>query len=273
MGIFNGYILVSDMDGTLLNDKRVISDEDKKSIQYFIDNGGLFTIATGRMLPAASRFARELNLSLPIILYNGSKVYDYSKEEVIKEYFLEEERKDVINKILNSRNDVGIEVYSEENIYIFKDCTYTKRFTGKGYNVIYDIDDEVWKKRWTKVLVVGDKDILDEMEEEFKEKYDSEIPIRSGDNFLEVVPRYTSKGHALKDLIDDYNLNNLKIVTVGDNMNDKELIEEAHYGFVVNSGNEKLKLNTNYIAPSNNENPITYIIKFIEKISDNKINL
>lgn len=266
MGIFNGYILVSDMDGTLLNDKRIISDEDRKSIQYFMDNGGLFTIATGRMLPAASRFARELNLSLPIILYNGSKVYDYSNEEVIKEYFLEEERKDVINKILNTRNDVGIEVYSEENIYIFKDCTYAKRFTGKGYNVIYDIDEDVWKKRWTKILVVGDKNVLDEMEEEFKEKYDSEIPIRSGDNFLEVVPRYTSKGHALKDLINNYNLNDLKIVTVGDNMNDKELIEEAHYGFVVDNGNEKLKDRTNYIAPSNNENPITYIVKFIEKI-------
>ncbi|MGG7079157.1 HAD family hydrolase [Clostridium sardiniense] len=266
MGNFNGYILVSDMDGTLLNDKRVISDEDKKSIQYFMDNGGLFTIATGRMLPSASRFARELNLSLPIILYNGSKVYDYSKEEIIKEYFLEEERKDVINKILNSRSDIGIEVYSEEDIYIFKDCKYTKRFTGKGYNVIYDINEDVWKKKWTKILVVGDKEVLDEIEEEFKEKYDSEIPIRSGDNFLEVVPRYTSKGHALKDLVDDYNLRDLKIVTVGDNMNDKELIEEAHYGFVVNNGNEKLKANTKYIAPSNNDNPITYIVKFMEKI-------
>lgn len=266
MGIFNGYILVSDMDGTLLNDKRVISDEDKRSIQYFIDNGGLFTIATGRMLPAASRFARELNLSLPIILYNGSKVYDYSKEEIIKEYFLEEERKDVINKILNSRSDIGIEVYSEENIYIFNDCRYTKRFTGKGYNVIYDINEDVWKRRWTKILVVGDKESLDEIEEGFKEKYDSEIPIRSGENFLEVVPRYTSKGNALKDLIDSYNLNDMKIITVGDNMNDKELIEEAHYGFVVSNGNEKLKESSNYIAPSNNNDPITYIVKFIEKI-------
>lgn len=263
MGIFEGYILVSDMDGTLLNDKRKISDEDKNAINYFEENGGLFTIATGRMLEAASRFARELNLSLPIILYNGSKVYDYSNEKVIKEYFLEEERKEVINKLLNENKEIGIEVYSEENIYIFKDCKYTKRFTGKGYKVIYDIDDGVWNKKWTKILVVGEENILDEFEREFS-KYDSEIPIRSGENFLEVVPKYTSKGQALSDLINEYKLNDLKVITVGDNMNDKELIENADYGFVVQNGNKKLLSKTRYKAPSNNESPINYIVKWIE---------
>lgn len=265
MGIFDGYILVSDMDGTLLNDERKISEEDKKSIKYFIDNGGLFTIATGRMLPAASRFARELNLSLPIILYNGSKVYDYSKESVVKEHFLEEERKAVIHKLLEEKADIGIELYCEENIYIFKSCKYTSRLKSLGYNVIFDIDESVWNKKWTKILILGEKEVIDNLEEGFENKYDSEIPIRSGEKFLEVVPKYTSKGKALMELVEAYNLRDFKIVTVGDNMNDKELIENATYGFVVKNGNEKLLNNAKYIAPSNNENPITYIVNWIKE--------
>lgn len=119
MGIFEGYLLVSDMDGTLLNDKRKISDDDKNAIKYFKENGGLFTIATGRMLESAGRFARELDLSLPIILYNGSKVYDYTSEKVIKEYFLEEERKVVINKLLQENKEIGIciKIYFKRTVF------------------------------------------------------------------------------------------------------------------------------------------------------------
>ena len=47
-------------------------------------------------------------------------------------------------------------------------------------------------------------------------------------------------------------------------MNDKELIEEAHYGFVVKNGNERLLKLAKYIAPSNNDSPISYIVNFME---------
>ena len=67
------------------------------------------------------------------------------------------------------------------------------------------------------------------------------------------------------ELVEAYNLRDFKIVTVGDNMNDKELIENATYGFVVKNGNEKLLNNAKYIAPSNNENPITYIVNWIKE--------
>ena len=46
MGIFSGYIIVSDMDGTLLNSKGKLSDENINAIKYFVNNGGKFTLAT-----------------------------------------------------------------------------------------------------------------------------------------------------------------------------------------------------------------------------------
>lgn len=97
MGIFDGIILISDMDGTIINSDKKISERDKKAINYFKENGGLFTIATGRMLPSANRYVLDLDLSLPIILYNGGKIYDYKEEKTLKEYYLEEHRKEIIN--------------------------------------------------------------------------------------------------------------------------------------------------------------------------------
>ncbi|MGL4873021.1 MAG: HAD hydrolase family protein, partial [Clostridium sp.] len=41
MGIFSGIMLVSDMDGTIINKEKKISDEDRKAIEYFKENGGL----------------------------------------------------------------------------------------------------------------------------------------------------------------------------------------------------------------------------------------
>lgn len=263
MGIFDGIILVSDMDGTIINSKKEISEKDKNAIKYFKENGGLFTIATGRMLPSANRYTLDLGLSLPIILYNGGKIYDYKEEKVLKEYYLEENRKEIINKLME-KDDIGIEVYSDENIYVFKKCSLTKRFSKLGYDVICDIDETVWKKQWTKILIVGQKELIDDFEKDFRE-YDTEIPIRSGDKYLEIVPKYTSKGKALSELLNLKNLEGYKVVAVGDNMNDVELIESADYGFVVKNANERLLEKAKLIAPNKDENPLEYIVNWIKE--------
>ena len=83
MGIFDGYIIVSDMDGTLLNSKGKLSDENINAIKYFVNNGGKFTLATGRMLPSVKRHVNKINVNLPVIIYNGVKVYDCNNDEVI----------------------------------------------------------------------------------------------------------------------------------------------------------------------------------------------
>ena len=54
--IFEGYLLVSDMDGTLLNSEKKISKENLNAIDYFVKEGGTFTVATGRMLQSVELF-------------------------------------------------------------------------------------------------------------------------------------------------------------------------------------------------------------------------
>ena len=53
---FKGYLFVTDMDNTLLCEDHTLSVKNKEAIDYFINNGGYFTVATGRALPAANEF-------------------------------------------------------------------------------------------------------------------------------------------------------------------------------------------------------------------------
>ena len=79
-GKFSDYLLVSDMDATLLDDNHTISEENRQAIDYFIKNGGRFTVATGRMVEAVRAYMPNLHINAPAVLHNGAKIYDYEKD-------------------------------------------------------------------------------------------------------------------------------------------------------------------------------------------------
>ena len=264
MGIFSGYIIVSDMDGTLLNSKVKLSDENINAIKYFVNNGGKFTLATGRMLPSVKRHVNKINVNLPVIIYNGVKVYDCNNDEVIWERYLEENKKRIVQDIKKNNPNLGIEIYSEEVVYIFQSCKQTERFKNLGYDVVYEVNDDIWNKKWTKVLIIGSKEELDNFEKSYHKEYEDAL-IRSSDIYLEMIPEGISKGQALKELINKNNIINHTVIAVGDNMNDLELLEEADYGFCTLNGSEKLKKLSKYISCSNDDNVMEFLIKWIEK--------
>lgn len=263
--IFDGYLLVSDMDGTLLNSKKEISKKNKESIRYFVERGGMFTVATGRMLSSVQEFIEELNIDIPAILHNGAKIYDYGKEEVISEHIIENNRKISIKKVYEENPHIGIEIFSEEVVYIYRSCELTKRYKKHNYNVIYDFPEDIWEKDWIKVLLIGSEDELDDLEKEYKIKYDDGNAFRSGENYFDVVANGVTKGRALGELIERYDIDPQKVIAIGDNMNDIEMLNVASYGFCIKTGAKRAVETAEHIAPSNDENPLEYVIKFVEK--------
>lgn len=261
---FDGYLLVSDMDGTLLDTKSEISQKNIEAIKYFVENGGVFTIATGRMRDSVRRYLDNLPVGLPIIIYNGARIYDFDKEIAIHNEFISEERKDIVRKVIEKYPHLGIEVFSDEVDYIVRRCKYTDRLSTSVCDLVFEIDDEFWKRKWTKILIVGEENEINDFEDNFKIICDNVIPIRSGERFLEIVPEFTSKGAALKRLIEKFDIDPTKVIAIGDNMNDKELLEEAQYGFAISNGEKRLVSSAKYKAPTNDENAIEYVVKWIE---------
>ncbi len=82
MGIFSDVLLVSDFDRTLTRYDGTIPEENLQAIAQFMQQGGVFTIATGRSLPLFRQRAKTLPLKVPVLLYNGGACYDFGKEKL-----------------------------------------------------------------------------------------------------------------------------------------------------------------------------------------------
>ena len=72
MGAFSGYYLYCDLDGTLFDDDKNVSAENRAAIETFVREGGRFGVATGRAPSIIGAIERELPVNAPCILLNGA---------------------------------------------------------------------------------------------------------------------------------------------------------------------------------------------------------
>lgn len=262
---YNGYVIYTDLDGTLLNDKKEVSVENRKAIEHFINNGGRFSIATGRAFEAIEKYIEGLKMDLPSIVYNGGMIYDCNKRKAVNEHILKDEKKDIVNKLIEDYPSLGIEIYSDTDIYIFNNNGMSERPATLLLNRIYDMPNNLFKLKWNKILLVEKREFIDELQEVFKDNYNIDVT-RSGDRFLEVLPENTSKGQALKEIIELYKLDKKKVIAVGDDMNDAEMLKECGISFCPENASDAVKKYADYITGNNNEGVIADIVKFIDEI-------
>lgn len=88
---FNGLLLVSDFDNTLVYteealqkcvDMPPVSDENRAAIEYFMANGGIFSVATGRAKPAFETVVDGIPMNGPTVLFNGAAIYDFPQKSI-----------------------------------------------------------------------------------------------------------------------------------------------------------------------------------------------
>lgn len=262
--MFSGYLLLSDMDNTLLNDEHKVSEKDKEAIKYFIDNGGYFSVATGRAVFSVKAYQDKFMVNAPVILHNGAVIYDLKEDKLLYKSDIEQERKEAIRKMRNLHPDIGIEIYCNEIAYIYSECSITNRLKERGYPVIYGVSDEVWNDSWAKVLMIASKEDLDRYEKEYKE-LDKGYSVRSGDMFFDIVSNNASKANGMETVSKILGINKDKIVAIGDNMNDITMLLGASISYAVSNAKEDAKKAADFITPSNNDSPISWVIEDLKK--------
>mgnify|MGYP003301924438 CR=1 FL=1 len=76
MGIYSDILLTVDFDRTLTAPDSTIPARNIEAIEYFMANGGIFTVNTGRSVPMYSSKLDLVPVNAPLLLYNGSAAYD-----------------------------------------------------------------------------------------------------------------------------------------------------------------------------------------------------
>ena len=156
------YLVICDMDNTLLTAKEGLPACNRTVIQLFIEMGGLFTVATGRP-PESIRAALEgIRLSLPAISCNGALLYDFSTESVLHRSTLNREQATAaIADILPKFPRMGVEVMAGNGeMYVIHANTYTHAHQVDEHLGSIACPIECVPDGWVKVVFASDPESI-----------------------------------------------------------------------------------------------------------------
>lgn len=117
MGIFDGVLLISDLDGTLYNRAGQLTGPNAEALRAFIAQGGRFTVATGRALQAFETPRRAIPLNAPVILANGALIYDYDTQTILRKVPLRDGYLPLCRAVRAEFPHVAVEVHLPEGIW------------------------------------------------------------------------------------------------------------------------------------------------------------
>ncbi len=265
----NCKLIVSDFDGTLIDDNQQIPSAVKSAINGYVENGGIFAVCTGRMLCSILPRVRELGLEGLVIAYQGSVIADIESGKIIKRSGMPYESMVEICRTLEELNR-PVNIYADNDLYtdIPKDNEFLQlyeRIVGVEAEFIDGkISDFVEKKKLfcQKAAVLVNKNERDGLYNELQKRLGGKFDVTcSASVLVEISPITDNKGEALKFLAEHYNIPIEKTVAAGDNLNDLPMIKVAGVGVAVDNADRRLKAEADFVSVSNNEGALAQIIE------------
>ena len=266
-------LIALDMDGTLLNKEKKVTDRTKKAIQAAREKGVTVVLATGRPIDGVTRYLEELDMFTDkdyVLTYNGGLVQKTKSREVISKVGLLGSDLHYLYS-LSKKLGVNIHGFSEERGLITPKANPYTDIEAEINNIKYTIDDysDISDDHsFIKIMMIDAPENIDSaMENLPKEVYEKYTVVRSSDIFLEVLNKEVNKGVGVELLAKHLGVNQSEIITMGDAGNDLHMIEYAGMGIAMANASDDVKAAANYITESNNEDGVA---KAIEKFVLNK---
>ncbi|MCX7709227.1 MAG: Cof-type HAD-IIB family hydrolase [Clostridia bacterium] len=269
---FKGVLLVSDMDGTLLNSSNRISDENRKAIENFVEGGGLFTIATGRSSTILEKFLKELPVNIPVIVINGAQIFDFKKKEVLFRWALEKDIESTVRYLLDSYpSGLGMEIFSDAGVFVVRENEITEEHRSRECIMPGAFEIKDIPKPWYKVVLAWENEKLKLIEAGLEGKMGTAHSAFSELRFLDITHKNASKGIALRELCNILGRSYSRVIAVGDNLNDLEMFKAAGIGIAVENAHEELKKHAAFCTNHHDQHAIAEIIRWIEEKSDEEV--
>lgn len=263
---FEGILLVSDMDGTLIKSDFSIPERNVAAVDRFIAEGGLFSLATGRMAESAGRYLHSLSTNAPCILMNGGAICDMNGRRDLWSVSIPESIAATVAKAIERFPDVGVEIYRSEEVYIVNRSVWTDRhIVNEGFHFHAASLREMPGDGWQKFLFAGEQARLQEVEAFMdREKPEGVYFVYSSNCYFEGLPAGVSKGSALKRLARMLGISMSRTVAIGDYYNDEELVKTAGFGAAVRGAPQALLDAVQFVAGSCEDGAVADLIEYLE---------
>ncbi len=263
---YNGIALFADLDGTLLDDNRQLSDENLAAVKYFVDNGGSFAVATGRMERSTLINFPDLTINTPSIFYNGALIFDTQRREQLHHIYMPEGLEPVFQYILDNFPSCGVEVNAKGEAYVIRyNDIINFQLKREGFKGIKSSWNDV-PRGWFKLLIADKRPRLIEIKEYLINLKRTDISVTfSEEELVDVMASNVSKGAALERLMQANADKWRTVFAIGDNDNDLDMIRTADVGIAVDNASEKVKEAAKYIVEHHNIPCIPQVLNLIEE--------
>lgn len=268
-------MIVTDMDYTLLNKDKIVSERNKNALKAAMDKGVQVVVATGRIYTSALYYAKLLGISAPIIASNGAIVRDEYADKTLYECLLPDT---AIDEMIRLTREKGLychffgkdTIFTERLINISTRYTEWNKYMAEEDQVKIKLLDtfeqmtEYEKSGIFKAVVVDDDDSkLQYIREEILKTGIVSVSKSLSDN-IEVMSKEVSKGNAVSKLAEIFCIDRSEIITIGDNENDISMIEYAGLGVAMGNAEQCLKNKADYVTADYMDDGVAQVVeKFI----------
>lgn len=277
MGIFDGAILLADIDGTLV-ENGVIPTRNIEKIEFFISEGGVFALSTGRHFSANYDIIDAINgLSLAVVA-NGGMVYDYKNKQIIYERNIPKKDYHYVNDVLSSGFDCGIEVHAGDRVF-----TLRKNYNTDEHQESQKLETtvlnyiEATKYNWNKVIyMLNNPDdyekialIIDKTNAE--SDFGPTCTYINGIKryYFEQVPKNISKIIGIDKLCEILNIEKGKRFAIGDYYNDLTMLINADISATTAEAPDELRNEADFVGGSCKTGAVADFIDYLTEIFTN----
>ncbi len=255
-------LVVTDMDGTFLNDKKEFSEEFWEIYSKMEEKGIKFVVASGRQYQNLKKNFDRIMDRIVFIAENGSYVIEREKEiysrvlskEIIKKYVGIGRRIPTTNVVLCGKKSAYIESVDPKFVKEVEKYYEEKKVVSDLLEVN---DDEIIKITYCD-LSGTEENVYPYV----KDEKDSQIVV-SGEIWLDISHLESNKGIALEALQKELGITYDETMIFGDYLNDYEMLKKGRYSFAMENAHEEIKKISNFMAKSNNENGVIEELKKI----------
>lgn len=282
-----------DLDGTMLNQYGLVTQRTKEAIKNAQESGIEVVIASGRPTDSVKTIAQEINSNKYFISGNGAIIYDITNDEIIYENTLKKQKVLDIIKICEE-NSIYYNIYTEKEIiakslqcnvlYYYKE-NLNKDEKNKTqiniveniYNYISNRDEKVVKiticdnhqvifnSIMRKLKEISEIEVLEvsHMSRKIIKQGTEDVPIEYF--YTEISAKNVDKWNAIEFLKEKMKIEKNEIIAIGDNMNDKTMIENAGLGIAMGESTPVIKEIADVVTDTNCNDGVAKVLEKILK--------
>lgn len=276
---FDHVLLASDFDNTLVCTQYALDNgteippmcvRNREALEYFIRNGGLFAISTGRALPAFIDYAKDVPMSAPGVIANGAAIYDFRAGRYLYTAFLNEDTRAHMAELLARFPTLAFEVYHEDrrihamnpNHYI-RSHEHLTRAAVQTVESFSEIDFPI-----IKILFEEDPPLLAQVETFIRSRpWGGEYElIYSSDHLLELTAAGATKGGMIRRLAELLGVARGDIYCIGDHKNDLPMLAVSAVPFAPANAIPEVLASGARIVSHCSDGAVADVVEYLDKI-------